>query len=153
MLAYFGRKLPNVPRAEVHVRVEEAVKFLFISPECRGQIPVTKEIDDVWHYWILETQEYTRLCSRLPAGGYIHHSSNDYLAHFGEAAAAEDAVEEAVRMLALYVEHFGPFAPDRVRYWRYASHLTDRFGWSVGDLNAWLVPEADAALTAGYSPA
>ena len=52
---------------------------------------------------------------------------------------AKDDLDDSVRMLALYVQNFGPFTADRTRYWRYASHLTERCGWSVEDLNEWLL--------------
>jgi hypothetical protein len=142
MASYFGRKFPEVEPSELMVRICEALKFLFISSECRGSIPVTKDIDEIWHAWILQTQEYMQLCSLLPAGDYIHHCSNDYLAFFDDPSEATGDLADAVRMLALYVHHFGPFDPRRTRYWRYASHLVDRCGWSVDELNDWLLTPA-----------
>ena len=144
MAGYFGRKFPDVAPSELRSRICEALKFLFISPECHGSIPVTKDIDEIWHAWILQTQEYMELCTQLPAGHYIHHCSNDYLAASGDAEGAPDDLANAVRMLALYVHHFGPFDPARTRYWRHASHLVERCGWSVDDLNDWLLTPAGA---------
>jgi hypothetical protein len=138
MIHYFRRKLPNLDEAELLARLEEALKFLFLAPACRGAIPVTREIDDVWHLWILQTEQYVELCGRLPTGTFLHHCSNDYLAAFGADAAPRDDLTEAVRMLALRVQHFGPFEPDRVRYWRHAAHLVERCGWSLASLNDWL---------------
>src|SRR4051812_36458757 len=76
---YLARKFPSLTDDELRVRIEEMLKFLFISHECTGAIPVNKEIDDIWHACILQTHEYAELCKRLPAHSFIHHSSNDYL--------------------------------------------------------------------------
>lgn len=142
MLRYFRRKLPELDHGELLARIEETLKFLFIAPQCRGSIPVTRVIDDIWHLWILQTCEYRTLCTELPAGEFLDHCSNDYLAGLGDDAAPVDDLEEAVRMLALRVEHFGPFELDRTRYWRYASYLIERLGWTVDDLNDWLMAPA-----------
>jgi hypothetical protein len=138
MLGYFRRKLPELTEPELLARVEEALKFLFIAHECRGPIPVTGEIDDIWHYWILQTQEYARLCRLLPAGELVHHSSNDYVGPGERPVDAEANLHNDVRMLALYVENFGPFSGDRVRYWRLAAQLIEQAGWTLDELNAWL---------------
>jgi hypothetical protein len=138
MLGYFRRKLPDVAESDLLVRIEETIKFLFIADECTGAIPVTREIDDVWHYWILQTQEYARLCESLPAGEFIHHCSNDYLVYFDPSVGQEDDLANGVRMLALYVENFGPFVADRAKYWRLAALLMSKFAWSMEELNDWL---------------
>lgn len=142
MRCYFERRLPDVPPAEVGVRIEETLKFLNIAVYCEGGIPVTKEIDDVWHYWILETREYQALCGLLQGRRFIHHSSNAY-AECGreDSDALRNDLEQDVAMLADYVLNYGPFEADRVRYWRLAAHLVDG-GMSVEDLNMWLTGRA-----------
>jgi hypothetical protein len=46
---YFAHKFSSLPKDELRVRIEETLKFLFVSHECTGAIPVTKEIDEIWH--------------------------------------------------------------------------------------------------------
>ena len=142
MLGYFGRKLADVAEPDLLVRIDELLKFLFIAGECAGSIPVAREIDEVWHYWILQTQQYSRLCELLPAGEYIDHCSNDYLVHFDPSVGEDDDLEDGVRMLALYVENFGPFHADQAKYWRLAAHLISKYGWSIEALNDWLMSSA-----------
>src|ERR1700761_2626398 len=84
MLSYFEQKLPDVPPAEVLVRVEETLKFLNMATYLSGDIPVTREIDDVWHLWILETRAYFELCDALHGRTYIHHMSNVYARAAGQ---------------------------------------------------------------------
>lgn len=143
MSHYFRRKFADVPDEELDRRIEETLRFLFISHECHGSIPVSKAIDEVWHAWILQTQEYVALCDKLPTGRYIHHSSNDYLSFFDPLVGERDGLEDDVRMLALYVANFGPFDACRATHWRLANHFLQRCGWSVSDLNDWLLePES-----------
>lgn len=149
MLHYFRRKFRELPPEELALRIEETLRFLFISHECSGSIPVSQEIDDVWHAWILQTQEYVALCEKLPTGRYIHHSSNDYLRYFDSSVGEPDGLELDVKMLALYTANFGPFEESRAMHWLLGRHLLQRCGWSVGMLNEWLLAdhsEGDAAV-------
>jgi hypothetical protein len=135
---YLRAKLPDLSQPELDARIEETLRFLYLSSECVGDIPVTREIDDVWHLLILQTAEYERLCRRLPGGTFIHHCSKQFLAYFGESGSPEDGLRNEVRMLALYVRNFGPFDRARVRYWRLAASLVQEMGWTTDDLNDWL---------------
>lgn len=138
MLHYFRRKLPQVSESELLVRIEETLKFLMTSRFCTSSIPVTQEIDDVWHYWILQTQEYETLCRALPGGDFIHHSSNAYLVFADPEVGTDWNVRADVEMLAIYVANFGPFTADRAKYWRLAEFLIDKQGWELDELNGWL---------------
>lgn len=139
MECYFRRKLPDVPADEVRRRIEETLKFLNMAVYCSGAIPVVRELDDIWHYWILETREYERLCAQLHGRRFIHHASNDFAECRGEDTGDDDDLERDVEALATYVRNYGPFQPDRVRYWRLAAHLVDNCGMTVEHLNAWLM--------------
>lgn len=145
MQHYFRRKFSDLPLGELALRIEEALRFLFISHACSGPIPVSKEIDDVWHAWILQTQEYMALCDRLPTGCYIHHSSNDYLSYLDPAVGEDDDLSLGVKMLALYAANFGPFDAARAQHWLLARHLLQRCGWTVAMLNDWLLGDAHDA--------
>jgi hypothetical protein len=138
MMHYFRKKLAEVAEDELLARIEEALKYLAISQYCKSAIPVTREIDDIWHYWILQTQEYEQLCRALPGGEFIHHSSNDYLEYGDPEIGARWDMRADVEMLAIYVANFGPFVASRVRYWHLAAFLIDKRGWSLDELNQWL---------------
>jgi len=136
---YFEKKLSPLSGAAVCVRVEEALKFLNMATYFRCNIPVSKEIDEIWHYWVLETTEYQALCSKLQGRRYIHHSSNDYLECQSDGIEAhKNELEQEVAMLATYVLNYGPFLKDRVKYWLFAAHLVENCGWNVDQLNDWL---------------
>ena len=140
MECYFEKKLPDVPAAEVGIRIEEALKFLNIATYCHGNIPVSKEIDEIWHLWILETREYAKLCSQLQGRQYLHHSSNVFAACAdGDEPVPQNDLDEEVSMLATYVLNYGPFEEERIQYWPFAAHLVAS-GLTVDQLNDWLEP-------------
>jgi hypothetical protein len=142
MKFYFERKLALLSASEVEIRIEELLKYLTMVVHCSGDIPFSKEIDDVWHYWILQTEQYEELCRKLPGGGFVHHSSNDYTAYSGPAAKTQAAdVQRGVAFLASYVMNYGPFEKQRVAYWPLAGWIMERSGWSLPELNAWLGSE------------
>jgi hypothetical protein len=143
---YFLKKLAPLPSDEVDVRVEETLKFLNMATYITGNIPVSKEIDDLWHYWILETQEYRKLCMRLHGGKFLHHTSNDYLAFADPDVSAQVLdLEQEVAILSSYVLNYGPFEPKRVKYWPIAERLLHQRGWHIEALNAWLSSSAALA--------
>ena len=154
MRCYFERKLPDIPQRVVGMRVEETLKFLNMALYCRGNIPVSQEIDDIWHLWILETREYQQLCSRTHGGRFIHHSSNVYAqCAGGDSDLPTNAVEQDVAVLGNYVLNYGPFEADRVNYWLLAKHLVDTCEWSVSRLNQWLTAATnDAMASPGSRP-
>jgi len=148
MHRYFRCKFPELPQGELETRIEETLRFLFLSHECTGPIPVSREVDEIWHAWILQTQQYFALCERLPAGHYVHHSSNDYLRYFDPDVGEEEDLALSVKMLALYVANFGGFTADGARHWLLARHLIDRCGWTLVAVNDWLQAEGADSATA-----
>ena len=136
---YFDKKLAPLNRSEIDLQLEETLKFLNMATYISGNIPVSKEIDEVWHYWILETQEYQRLCLKLPGGKFIHHTSNDFL-NYVEKDIANQVMDlpHQVGILSSYVLNFGPFEVDRIKYWPVTEQVMRRCGMDVASLNAWL---------------
>jgi hypothetical protein len=139
MKHYFDKKLAPLPSEEIDVRIEETLKFLNMAAYIDGSIPVSPEIDEVWHYWILETHEYAQLCAKLQGGRFLHHRSNDYAEYLDKDVKAHDIdLQRDVGILSSYVLNYGPFEARRVKYWLLAAHLVSELGWDVERLNAWL---------------
>jgi hypothetical protein len=149
MRHYFLRKLAPLPESDVLIRIEEALKYLNMAVHCPGDIPFSREIDEVWHYWVLETQEYERLCRRLQGGRFLHHTSNDY-ASFFDSSATERRIDlnSGLAILASYVLNYGPIEADRIVYWPLATRLMQRLGGDLGELNARLAAPALAGAVA-----
>lgn len=153
MKYYFDKKLAPLSSDEVTVRIEELLKWLNMSAFCLGDIPFTLEIDEVWHYWIMETAEYAKLCDKLHGRKFIHHSSSDYAEYFDQDAKKRNVdFEKGVGILSSYVLNYGPFAAERIRYWPLAERIIQDMQWSVDELNEWLktgkLPEKREALAA-----
>jgi hypothetical protein len=148
MLQYFRKKLPEVAEDELLIRIEETLKFMAIARYCTGPIPVVIEIDEIWHYWILQTQEYEQLCQALPGGEFIHHSSNAYLEFSDPNVGTTLNLRADVEMLAAYAANYGPFTERRVKYWHLAAYLIEKRHWSVDELNHWLTagPSTEACV-------
>ena len=146
MRFYFERKLNPLPSADVFARIEELLKYLNMAVHCNGDIPVSNEIDDVWHLWILQTEEYEQLCTKLSGGLFLHHSSNDY-ALFTDPGAKDRKIDRStgIAILASYVMNYGPFEAGRLKYWPLAARLAESLG-DVARLNELLqVPSRSLA--------
>ena len=121
---------------ELAVQMEECLKFLFIMSERnRGFIPLTSEVDEVWHELILQTMEYAELCDALPGRKFIHHQSLAFKDYAAERSESE-VVDEFLSWIPAYVSRFGPFTPERAKYWSFCRYLTDTLGLSLQQLNA-----------------
>ncbi|WP_374983997.1 hypothetical protein [Streptomyces fradiae] len=138
---------PDAPSAAVvRHRVRECLRYLYLVsryPDRLGGLflPVEQDIDEIWHYLILQTREYRDLCERrLPGGHFIHHRSISYGA-YQEAPGRETAAEEALRWIPLYTAEFGPFDADALPHWTIVRFLCDELHMSLAEI-AGLVDEA-----------
>lgn len=78
MLTYFKNKNHNLNESQIKTQLSELLKFLILTEHFPGNIIFGKEIDDLWHLWIMQTRQYDELCKKLPGGFFRHHSSKDY---------------------------------------------------------------------------
>lgn len=132
---YLGYKLPDLDAEEVDIRLEELLKYLTMAMFIEGQIPFSKEIDEMWHLWILETREYEILCKKINGGQFFHHTSNHYVAYRDPEIRTR---KPDLNILASYVYNFGDLSARRVRYWTLAGRLMVEMQWDINDLNKWL---------------
>jgi hypothetical protein len=140
---YFSRKLPNIERAELRVRIAECLKFLTLFHFAPGEVFFSTEIDDIWHYWILQTREYADLCRKLPSGKFLHHSSFDYPVE-QERHANRDldrSMDRLVSYFASYVHNFGPIDENRLQHWPVLRMLMRAGNWNLAQVNAYLQGE------------
>ncbi|MFH8484700.1 hypothetical protein [Streptomyces longisporoflavus] len=136
------------PRTHIEHQVRECLRYLYLvsrHPDRLGGLflPVEQEIDEIWHFLILQTREYRELCEqRLPGAYFIHHRSiayTDYQGGEGGGRAAEQrrvAAEEALRWIPLYTAAFGPFDEDALPYWTIVRFLHHELGRSLAEISA-----------------
>jgi hypothetical protein len=82
----------------------EFLKFAFLTEVARQERPwatlpmLSKQVDQVWHAFILFTAEYAAFCDAT-LGRFLHHKPN---------LGGEGHPEDAARFRALYATYFGP---------------------------------------------
>jgi hypothetical protein len=178
MLVYFARKLPELSRHDIEVRLCELLKFLILVRDFPGNIIFGLEIDEFWHLWIMQTREYEALCKALPGGEFRHHSSRDYpeaqlawqevdallapIHHADTDAATSSAPREGARQrfeqnaqrllsfFASYLATFGPLNEEVIPLWPPLERLVARLNWDTKALNAFL---AEQLAKSGMVPA
>jgi hypothetical protein len=84
------------------VLIVECLKYLYISSVYGGGfIPVSLEIDEVWHKMILQTRYCAKLCEDLPGRRFIHHETLPFAVYSGDRDDT-DVVEAFARWIPLY---------------------------------------------------
>jgi hypothetical protein len=123
------------PAAELDVQMEECLKFLTLASErTTSFIPLVREVDEVWHAFIVQTRFYFDLCDRLPGHRYIHHGTFS-LHEYTEGKGRRAVVRELIDWVPTYVKRFGPFTEERARYWAVCTFLTDEIGLTLEQVN------------------
>lgn len=136
MWSILNRRLTDRPQDEIKRQVEELMKFLVIRSEGKSSfIPLSQDVDDVWHEFILQTKSYRSLCDSLPGKVFIDHESlgmEEYVKRHGQEAL----VEEMLSWLPEYVQRFGDFDEDIAGYWTACRFLQTEMGMSLDEINA-----------------
>src|SRR5258706_2434444 len=88
LLERFARE-NNIPEADAREQFEEVKRFLVVCARdrSRGFAP-SKEIDGMWHAFLLFTPDYGRFCEML--GGVIHHQPIQEMMHHGYPNTPEE---------------------------------------------------------------
>lgn len=130
----------------------ECLKYLAILSLTQGRrIPVTPEVDDVWHELIVQTWPYAGLCSALPGGRFIHHESITPVEYAGRVG--EDTfVAEFVQWIPDYVSNFGPFTEETAQHWTVCNFLRDEMGFTLEMINGLGTSESAEVTLPAASP-
>jgi len=147
IVQYFALKMPTVESNTLTLWTAELLKYLILVQYSPGRILFGKEIDDLWHFWILQTREYARLCEILPGGFFRHHSSNDYKdTHSHPEMPLDEAIERVLSFFISYYANFGPITAKRLGCWPPLRVVMDEAGWNVEELNDFLKDRATGSL-------
>ncbi|MER5970072.1 hypothetical protein ABT112_10110 [Streptomyces sp. NPDC002055] len=138
----------GVPTEYAERQVTECLRYLYLVSKHRDRLsglflPVEQDIDEIWHYLILQTREYRALCEeRLPGRFFIEHRSIGY-EDYQREPGREQVLEEALRWIPLYCAEFGPFDEGALPHWTIVRFLHEHMGISLTDIAA-LEPMATA---------
>ncbi|MFG2141014.1 hypothetical protein [Streptomyces sp. NPDC048650] len=141
VVRHFDDKSPELPSEFVARQVTECLRYLYLVSRHRERLgglflPVEQDIDEIWHYLILQTREYRALCEeRLPGRFFIEHRSIAY-EDYQQEPGREQALEEALRWIPLYCREFGPFDEDALPHWTIVRFLHEQMGLSLTDIAA-----------------
>ncbi|GAA4526520.1 glycine-rich domain-containing protein [Amycolatopsis samaneae] len=116
----------------------ECLRYLYLvsayEEELAGLfLPVEQEIDEIWHYLILQTAQYREFCERLPGGFFVEHRSISYTDYQSEPPR-EQAAGEALRWIPLYVKEFGPFDEGALPHWTIVRFLHEELDMSLAQI-------------------
>jgi hypothetical protein len=140
VVTYFAHRT-DAPRTRVERQVVECLRYLYLISRYPTQLgglflPVEQEIDEIWHYLILQTRQYRVLCEEsLPGGFFIEHRSVAF-SSYQQEPGREKLIDEALRWLPLYRNTFGPFDDDGLPHWTMARFLKEQLGLSLADIAA-----------------
>lgn len=121
--------------ALLSLQIRECLKYLAIISLTPGRrLPVTPDVDDVWHELILQTRDYRELCSTLPGAKFLDHESIDPIS-YNERVGDSMFVKEWVQWVPDYVQNFGPFTEEAAEQWNVILFLRDEVGMSLDEIN------------------
>ncbi|GAA1407265.1 hypothetical protein GCM10009639_55830 [Kitasatospora putterlickiae] len=147
VVAYTAARTGAAP-ADAERQVTECLRYLYLVSRHREELaglflPVEQDIDEIWHYLILQTREYRALCEdRLPGRYFVHHRGIPYEA-YQEEPGREAAAEQALRWIPLYCQEFGPFDEGALAHWTIVRYLHEELGMPLEEISA-LRPTAAA---------
>ncbi|MCS0637452.1 hypothetical protein NX801_17635 [Streptomyces sp. LP05-1] len=131
----------GVPREYAERQVLECLRYLYLVSRHRDRLsglflPVEQDIDEIWHYLILQTREYRALCEeRLPGRYFVHHRSVSY-EEYQREPGREQAIEQALRWIPLYCAAFGPFDEGALPHWTIVRFLHQRMNMPLAEISA-----------------
>ncbi len=136
-LLYYDQ-FKEIERSLLDNQIDECLKYLYLASTYEifqgSFIPVGKEIDEIWHYLIIQTMDYGDFCKNLPGGKFIHHQSIHFT-EFQKPRSREVVMETFLKWIAYYRHVFGPFTEESARCWVMVKFLTECFGYSLNRVN------------------
>lgn len=125
----------EVEREQLEVRIAEFLKFMFLRSKYGGGfIPLSGEVDDIWHEFILQTREYALFCEALPGQTFVHHNSQ-HLSEYAQDKAPREVVTRLLGWIPTYYHHFGEFTEQASHYWMMVRYLQNELKMTLEDIN------------------
>lgn len=136
-LLYYDQ-FKEIDRSLLDIQINECLKYLYLASSYEifqgSFIPVGKEIDEIWHFLIIQTRDYADFCKKLPGGKFIHHQSIHFT-EFQKPRSREQIMETFLKWIAYYRHVFGPFTEKSAQYWVMVKFLIEYFGYSLEQVN------------------
>jgi hypothetical protein len=101
-------------------------------------IPVVKLIDEIWHFYLLQTEEYAKLCDIISPGNFLHHRTFLYDKHVSDVIRTELLHQEDLDFLVNYRLRFGYFTAQSIGFWRVPLCLQAELEWNIDKVNQFI---------------
>lgn len=143
MLDHLSKLFASLEKEELMRRVNEFMKFIYIASVADLDLmTISKELDEIWHAFILQTREYEKLCLSLPGKRFIHHQSgmlSDYL----QSQNRLKVVRKMLEWIPHYYKYFGAFTEETAKYWFVVRFLMSELQLSLAQVNAFAKLESE----------
>lgn len=99
------------------------------------EIRISKAIDEIWHFAILETKHYRKLNSENNSGRFLDHSKIER-----DDAESErgSEVRDSLEFCLNYINLYGEFPSDAIQFWPQANQISILSKSSGENLNNFL---------------
>ena len=135
MLRHLQHQFSALNDDELNLRLQEFLKFIYIqSLKEGGFIPVSDEIDQIWHEYILQTREYQALCLDLPGKSFVHHQTTT-LADYAKKHDRKKVISSMLAWIPDYHRYFGEFTEKTAPYWTMVTFLSKELHLSLKQIN------------------
>ncbi len=135
MREHLRRCFPELSQEEREIRTQEFLKFICLqSMKDSGFIPVTQEIDLIWHEYILQTRAYEKLCHDLPGKKFVHHQTISF-SEYASTQNRKQILRAVLDWLPMYRAHFGEFTEKTAHYWWIVTFLLQELKLTIHQVN------------------
>jgi hypothetical protein len=135
MRDHLRRAFNMLDEHELTTRIQEFLRFIYLqSTKQGGFIPVTEEIDLIWHEYILQTREYLALCLSLPSKSFVHHQTST-LDEYAASRERHVVVQDMLDWIPRYYHAFGAFTEKTAPYWTIVQFLQNELSLSLAQIN------------------
>lgn len=135
MYQHLCKVLSPIDDEEIHRRIQEFMKFMYIfSTKKGGFIPVSDDIDHIWHEYILQTREYEKLCKDLPGQKFVHHQTISF-DDYAKNKTRTEVLKNMLDWVPAYSALFGEFTEKTAGYWSIISFLSNELHLTLQQIN------------------
>ena len=120
---------------QIRTKYLECLKYLFLVSKYHDKLEgkfmsLVQDIDEIWHFIIIQTRQYMKLCGRLPGKRFLHHQSLSFESYTSKKTYRKDNIKEMLAWIPLYVDNFGCFNLETGKYWKIVHYLNTSLNMS-----------------------
>ena len=137
----------GIPSSRLTTAIREYERFIYILGLFKTEVylPISDEIDEIWHLCILDTEEYKKTCHKI-CGRFIHHVPDN---HINKAQLSESKkMKDSIAWIRNYVKIFGCFTEESLDFWPTVSQTIENLNCSLEIFNKYIINSLNGELDA-----